>query len=231
MAIELWVEAFHHSLVKQIRIVYWQTTSKKSSGGQSKSLVAFLQHAATSQHRGCFFASSQPPAIILESQESTFSLVYFKLSKTSATKIPNSKSNSGLHVSASGKNEKFDSLSADATLDSAIDDPIRVYLMQMGRIPLLTREEEVSAAVAIDKARFSYRNTMLATDFMLQGSRKSTHHGSAGTEPENTAEATGSKQSRLRNLDRKIKFDQRTTIRLETIGTSPQQMRQASRRV
>ena len=81
----------------------------------------------------------------------------------------NSKSNSGLHLSASGKNEKFDSLSVDATLDSAIDDPIRVYLMQMGRIPLLTREEEVSAAVAIDKARFSYRNTMLATDFMLQG--------------------------------------------------------------
>ena len=81
----------------------------------------------------------------------------------------NSKSNSGLHLSASGKNEKFDSLSVDATLDSAIDYPIRVYLMQMGRIPLLTREEEVSAAVAIDKARFSYRNTMLATDFMLQG--------------------------------------------------------------
>ena len=86
------------------------------------------------------------------------------------SRTTNSKSNSGLHVSASGKNEKFDSLSADATLDSAIDDPIRVYLMQMGRIPLLTREEEVSAAVAIDKARFSYRNTMLATDFMLQGS-------------------------------------------------------------
>jgi len=81
----------------------------------------------------------------------------------------NSKSNLGLQVSAAGKNEKFDSLSVDATLDSAIDDPIRVYLMQMGRIPLLTREEEVSAAVAIDKARFSYRNTMLATDFMLQG--------------------------------------------------------------
>ena len=80
-----------------------------------------------------------------------------------------SKSNLGLPVSTSGKNEKFESLSTDSTLDSAIDDPIRVYLMQMGRIPLLTREEEVSAAVKIDKARFSFRNTMLATDFMLQG--------------------------------------------------------------
>ena len=51
----------------------------------------------------------------------------------------------------------------------AIDDPVRMYLMQMGRIPLLTRAEEVSAAVSIESARFQYRNTMLATDFMLRG--------------------------------------------------------------
>ena len=54
--------------------------------------------------------------------------------------------------------------------DAAIDDPVRMYLMQMGQIPLLTREEEISAATKIDQARFSFRNTMLATDFMLQGS-------------------------------------------------------------
>jgi len=53
--------------------------------------------------------------------------------------------------------------------DGAIDDPVRMYLMQMGRIPLLTRDEEVSAAIAIDKARFKFRNKMLATDFMLRG--------------------------------------------------------------
>ena len=53
--------------------------------------------------------------------------------------------------------------------EGAIDDPVRMYLMQMGRIPLLTREEEVSAAISIDKARFKFRNKMLATDFMLRG--------------------------------------------------------------
>ena len=53
--------------------------------------------------------------------------------------------------------------------ESAIDDPVRMYLMQMGRIPLLTREEEVEAATSIDTARFAFRNTMLATDFMLRG--------------------------------------------------------------
>ena len=54
--------------------------------------------------------------------------------------------------------------------EAAIDDPVRMYLMQMGEIPLLTREEEISAATKIDRARFSFRNTMLATDFMLRGS-------------------------------------------------------------
>ena len=53
--------------------------------------------------------------------------------------------------------------------ESALDDPVRMYLMQMGRIPLLTREEEIAAAIEIDETRERYRNTMLATDFMLQG--------------------------------------------------------------
>ena len=58
---------------------------------------------------------------------------------------------------------------ADRSDESAVDDPVRMYLMQMGRIPLLTRDEEVDAATKIDNARFEFRNTMLATDFMLKG--------------------------------------------------------------
>lgn len=52
------------------------------------------------------------------------------------------------------------------------EDPVRMYLMQMGQIPLLTRDQEVSAAKQIEKTRDRYRQTMLATDFMLQGSLK-----------------------------------------------------------
>jgi len=54
----------------------------------------------------------------------------------------------------------------------AIDDPVRMYLMQMGEIPLLTRQEEVQSAMHIKRSRSSFRHWMLATDFMLQGACK-----------------------------------------------------------
>ncbi|MFO0942837.1 MAG: sigma-70 family RNA polymerase sigma factor [Pirellulales bacterium] len=52
------------------------------------------------------------------------------------------------------------------------DDPVRMYLMQMGQIPLLTRHEEIEYAKHIERTRCKYRHWMLATDFMLQGACK-----------------------------------------------------------
>ena len=51
--------------------------------------------------------------------------------------------------------------------DDQIDDPIRIYLMQMGEIPLLSRAEEVVAAKQIKRARRRFRHVMLATDYVL----------------------------------------------------------------
>ncbi|MFW6170506.1 MAG: RNA polymerase sigma factor RpoD/SigA [Planctomycetota bacterium] len=53
-------------------------------------------------------------------------------------------------------------------LDST-DDPVRMYLMQMGEIPLLKRVEEVDAAKQIERTRTRYRHSMLANDFILRG--------------------------------------------------------------
>jgi RNA polymerase primary sigma factor len=52
---------------------------------------------------------------------------------------------------------------------SPIDDPIRVYLMQMGEIPLLNRAQEVHAAKQIERTRALFRVSMLSSDYMLQG--------------------------------------------------------------
>jgi len=54
----------------------------------------------------------------------------------------------------------------------ASEDPVRMYLMQMGQIPLLSREQELSAAKQIEATRDRYRQCMMATDFMLQAAYK-----------------------------------------------------------
>ena len=65
------------------------------------------------------------------------------------------------------KSTRHDDSDADPT-----EDPVRMYLMQMGQIPLLTREQEVSAAIQIEKTRIKYRHCLLATDFVLQAALK-----------------------------------------------------------
>jgi RNA polymerase primary sigma factor len=68
--------------------------------------------------------------------------------------------------------EATESLDEEAGLeltgsDDRIDDPVRIYLMQMGEIPLLTRKEEIAAAKRIERSRTLFRHSMLATDFVL----------------------------------------------------------------
>jgi RNA polymerase primary sigma factor len=49
-----------------------------------------------------------------------------------------------------------------------IDDPIRVYLMQMGEIPLLTRDQELIAARDIERTRTRFRNGLLTSELVLR---------------------------------------------------------------
>ncbi len=59
--------------------------------------------------------------------------------------------------------------SEDTGGDVRIDDPVRMYLMQMGEIPLLNRQEEVTVARRIERGRRHFRDCMLASDYILQG--------------------------------------------------------------
>ena len=51
--------------------------------------------------------------------------------------------------------------------DRKVDDPIRMYLSQMGEIPLLTRHQEISLAKQIEITRRRFRRTLLDTEFAL----------------------------------------------------------------
>ncbi len=49
-----------------------------------------------------------------------------------------------------------------------IDDPVRMYLTQMGEIPLLTREQEIGLAKKIEITRKIFRSKVLESDYCLQ---------------------------------------------------------------
>jgi RNA polymerase primary sigma factor len=51
-----------------------------------------------------------------------------------------------------------------------IDDPVRMYLTQMGEIPLLTREQEISLAKKIEITRKRFRRHLLESDYALKQS-------------------------------------------------------------
>ncbi|MCA8943859.1 MAG: RNA polymerase sigma factor RpoD [Planctomycetes bacterium] len=62
--------------------------------------------------------------------------------------------------------EPVASLSTAETSEK-IDDPVRMYLTQMGEIPLLTREEEISLARKIELTREQFRKDVLSSGFGL----------------------------------------------------------------
>ncbi|QDT67537.1 RNA polymerase sigma factor SigA [Planctomycetes bacterium MalM25] len=53
--------------------------------------------------------------------------------------------------------------------ESHVDDPVRMYLMQMGEIPMLNRDEEVSSAKSIEATRTKFRRSLLCNDYLLRG--------------------------------------------------------------
>ncbi|HLQ43915.1 MAG TPA: RNA polymerase sigma factor region1.1 domain-containing protein, partial [Planctomycetaceae bacterium] len=49
-----------------------------------------------------------------------------------------------------------------------IDDPVRMYLTQMGEIPLLTRAQEIGLAKKIEITRRRFRRQLLETEYALK---------------------------------------------------------------
>ena len=65
-----------------------------------------------------------------------------------------------------GKTEEL--LAEDEDIESWSDDPVRMYLTQMGEIPLLTRQQEIALAKQIEVTRAQFRRKLLECDYVIQ---------------------------------------------------------------
>jgi RNA polymerase primary sigma factor len=66
-----------------------------------------------------------------------------------------------------GKGAKASAV-ADLEVVKRIDDPVRMYLTQMGEIPLLKRPEEIALAKKIETTRMHFRRRVLESDYCIQ---------------------------------------------------------------
>jgi RNA polymerase primary sigma factor len=64
-----------------------------------------------------------------------------------------------------------------------IDDPVRMYLTQMGTIPLLTRDEEIRLAKKIETTRMIFRRRCLESDYVLSQAVEVLRQVDAGSLP------------------------------------------------
>jgi RNA polymerase primary sigma factor len=126
-----------------------------------------------------------------------------------------------------------------ARATAAIDDPVRLYLLQMGGIPLLTRESEVSSARQIERWRRRFRHTMLANDFVLAGAVQLLEKVLAGTvRLDRTIEVsvtnTSEKKRLLKRLApnlvtlRRIEEEKRRLFRVAMSRSAPLERRRAA---
>jgi RNA polymerase primary sigma factor len=91
-----------------------------------------------------------------------------------------------------GRSEDEDEIEEDLVLEAElaaepegrkIDDPVRMYLTQMGEIPLLTREEEISLARKIELTRLAFRRKVLENDYCARGAVEILNQVDDGTLP------------------------------------------------
>jgi RNA polymerase primary sigma factor len=100
----------------------------------------------------------------------------------------------------------------EGEISRRIDDPIRMYLTQMGQIPLLTREDEISLARKIEITRMAFRRKMLQCDYCARNALDLLQQVHDGTMSFDRTVKTGTAQHLTKNVIRKRLPENITTV-------------------
>ncbi len=102
---------------------------------------------------------------------------------------------------------------AEGEVSHRIDDPIRMYLTQMGQIPLLTRKDEIALARKIEIARMVFRRKMLQCDYCARNATELMQQVSDGSMSFDRTIKTGTTPLTTKGVIKK-----RMTENLKTVG-------------
>jgi len=132
----------------------------------------------------------------------------------------------------------------ESEITRRIDDPIRMYLTQMGQIPLLTRKSEIALARKIEITRMAFRRKMLQCDYcarncldLLQqvydGSMSFDRTIKIGTTPHLTKNVIKKRLSQnIKTVDKLLKINQtlfKKTIQTQNISAQKADLRRLRR--
>jgi len=110
--------------------------------------------------------------------------------------------------------EALRALEAEATT-KRIDDPVRMYLTQMGAISLLTREEEIFLAKKIETTRMIFRRRCLENDYAVQMAVETLTGVHAGELPfDRTMRISTAEENAKEKIARRIPYNVDTLRRL-----------------
>jgi len=96
-----------------------------------------------------------------------------------------------------------------------VDDPVRMYLSQMGTIPLLTRDEEIRLAKKIETMRMIFRRRCLECDYILNQAVVTLHQVHRGELPFDRTMRLSTLDAHAREkIAKRIPYNLRTIERL-----------------